>query len=232
MHTSLPRSFLAYPSRLQRSHGPRLDLIHALRISLASSPTRAVSSPVPNPLEKTINSYKIPLPPSEQRPSRPATRAGKKNGMSEVRDIESSRTRRTCALQTRAMSHSTRPHQSRSITSKSSQRAILANAAKPAYNLFKQNPGQCLRELRATDLRAADHTLASHTPNEIYKVKLARKSPMQQSLRTLRPELSNLRTLGGINQQQCPYRGSRPRLNVTQILPGRLRLEANSRWGQ
>jgi hypothetical protein len=78
--------------------------------------------------------------------------------------------------------------QSRSITSKSSQRAILANAAKPAYKLFKQNPGQRLRELRATDLRAADHALASHMPNEIYKVELARKSPMQQSLRTLHPE--------------------------------------------
>ncbi|KAJ7854889.1 hypothetical protein B0H13DRAFT_2578456 [Mycena leptocephala] len=84
--------------------------------------------------------------------------------------------------------------QSRSITSKSRLRAILANAAKPAYKLYKQNPGQCLRD-----------------------------GSVSQSLRTLRPELSKLRILGGINQQQCPYRGLCPRLNVTQIL--RLRLE-------
>jgi hypothetical protein len=142
-----------------------------------------------------------------------------------MHDIESSRTTRTCALPTRAMSHPTRAHQSRSITSKSSQRAIIANATKPAYKLFKQNLGQRLCELSlalATDSRAGD----SNTPNQIYKVKLTHKSPMQQSLRTLRPKLSKLRTLGGINQQQCPYRGLRPRLNVTQILPGRLRLEA------
>ncbi|KAJ7862547.1 hypothetical protein B0H13DRAFT_2566296 [Mycena leptocephala] len=97
-----------------------------------------------------------------------------------------------------------------------------SRTSKQIYN-FKQNLGQRLCELSlalATDSRAGD----SNTPNQIYKVKLTHKSPMQQSLRTLRPKLSKLRTLGGINQQQCPYRGLRPRLNVTQIL--RLCLEA------
>jgi hypothetical protein len=35
-----PAHFFAYPSWLQRSHGARLHLIHALRISLAASTKR------------------------------------------------------------------------------------------------------------------------------------------------------------------------------------------------